>query len=65
MAIEYVVTVISSYNLFSVMVRALNVEAVVMGLNPGMNQEQSGSELWTMGCCCVFFHFLTFFSISC
>jgi hypothetical protein len=39
MAIESVVTVVSSYDLFGVLVRALNV------LNPGMNQEQTGSEL--------------------
>jgi hypothetical protein len=42
---ESVVTEVLSKDLFSVVVRALNVEAVVMDSNPGMNKESLSKAL--------------------
>ncbi len=42
MAIESVVTVISTCDLFSVMVTALNVKEKVMGSNFYLNEDQIG-----------------------
>jgi hypothetical protein len=50
MGMESAVTKSSLYDLFSVVERVLNVEAEVMGLNPGMNKEPTGSDLWTIRC---------------
>ncbi len=49
MGIESVVTDMLSYDLFNVVVRALNVELVVMGSNHGVKKEFSASELVTVG----------------
>jgi hypothetical protein len=38
MAIDSVVTMTYSYDLCSIVVRALNVEEIVMGSNPAMNK---------------------------
>ncbi len=40
MGIESVVTEVLPFDCLSVVVRALNVEAMVMGTNPGMIKEQ-------------------------
>ncbi len=50
MGIEPVVTKGFLYDHFGVVVRVLNVEAVVMGSHPGMDKVQNGQELWTMEC---------------
>jgi hypothetical protein len=42
MDIKSVVTETQSYDLFSVKVRALNVEEMVRGTNPAMNKKQTG-----------------------
>jgi hypothetical protein len=45
MAMESLVNMESSYDCFSVVVKLLTVEALVMGLNPGRKQEKSCLEL--------------------
>ncbi len=62
MGIDSVVTEALSYNPFSVVVRALSAEAVVMGSYPGINNEPTGIELWTMECWCISYLLKTIFS---
>ncbi len=50
MGIDSVVTEEFSDDLFSVVIRALTMETVVMGSIPGINNKQTSSELWIMGC---------------
>jgi hypothetical protein len=62
MGIESVVTDKLSYDLFSVLVRALNVELVVIGSDPGVEKKFSPSELVTVGCWCTYYYLKTIFS---